>query len=324
MRTAATTLPSQSPAKSAFEEACTPTVSVVIPTYNRPQMMREALVSVLGQDYLGDIEVIIVFDKSEPDRSLSQETEGRLVRVIPNSRTPGLAGARNSGILAASGELVAFCDDDDTWTTSKLSLQVAALMAHPTAEFATTAMLVKYEDHESPRLAGTEVVTFAELIRSRMAMLHSSSFMARRASLTGEMGLVDEEMPRSMAEDWELLLRAAKRHPIVNVDQPLVSVRWGSTSYFASQWALRNEAQLRLIDKYPEILQDRRAASLRYGKLAFGEAAQDHRRAALRWARKAFVADPRQPRTYIAYMVAMRIMKAEWILRRLNERGHGI
>ena len=46
---------------------------------------------------------------------------------MTNERTPGLAGGRNSGILAGSGELVAFCDDDDEWLPTKVEKQVEAL-----------------------------------------------------------------------------------------------------------------------------------------------------------------------------------------------------
>jgi glycosyltransferase involved in cell wall biosynthesis len=287
-------------------------------------MMREAVRSVLAQDYSGDIEVIVVFDKAEPDHSLEQDEPRRRVRSIANVRTSGLAGARNTGILAAKGSLVAFCDDDDKWLSEKLSTQVDALLARPDAEFATTAMLVNFEGRTSPRLAQRESVEFVDLLRSRMAMLHSSSFLVWRHALLDGIGLVDETLPRSMAEDWELLLRAARRSPIVNVDRPLVDVRWGASSYFADQWAVRNEAQLWLMEHYPEMLRDPIAAGLSYGKLAFGEAAQGHRREAFRWAAKAFRANPRELRLYIACGVAIGLVPAGYLLRRLNEHGHGI
>lgn len=301
-----------------------PSVSVVIPTYNRPQMMREALNSVLSQSYRGNIEVIVVFDKSAPDLSVECSYVSRRVRVMKNSQTSGLAGARNTGILAARGDLVAFCDDDDTWVFDKLEAQVRALQAEPEAEFCTTSMLVALDGKLTPRLARCERITFRDLLRSRMSMLHSSSFVARRLALVNGIGLVDETLPRSMAEDWELLLRASKRHDIVNVDRALVVVRWGATSYFADQWALRNAAQMWLMDHYPEMLADRGAAGLCYGKLAFGEAVQGNRRSALHWAKLAFGANWRELRTYFACAVALKMVSPKYILRQLSQHGHGI
>lgn len=286
--------------------------------------MLAALRSVLEQDYRGLLEVIVVYDKSTPERSL--ETTGRLrtVRTIRNNRTPGLAGARNSGVLAAHGDLVSFCDDDDTWSKEKLSTQVLALLAEPGAQFATTAMLVDSDGRTSPRLAGTNCVRYKDLLRSRMAMLHSSSFLVWRHALLHDIGLVDETLPQSMAEDWELLLRAARLRDIVNVDLPLVNVRWGVTSYFANQWLLRNQAQLWLMDHYPDMLEDRIAAGLCYGKLAFGEAVQRNRRAAIRWAIRAFRSNWRELRTYIAAGVVTGLIPPHLLLQKLSKRGRGI
>ena len=99
-----------------------PSVSVVVPTRDRPELLRAALGAILDQDYPGAIEVIVVYDHSRAGSVARNGAQPkRRVRVISNSRTPGLAGARNTGILAATGELVAFCDDDDEWLPGKLA-----------------------------------------------------------------------------------------------------------------------------------------------------------------------------------------------------------
>lgn len=301
-----------------------PTVTVVIPTHDRPQMMREALASVLGQDYLGDIEVVVVFDRSKSEPGLCSALPRRRVRVMNNDRTPGLAGARNTGILAAEGELVAFLDDDDMWMPTKLTRQVRALRGQPGAEFASTAMSVDYQGRTIVRLAGRSRVAHHHLLRSRLAMLHSSSFLMDRDALVERIGLVDETMPRSMAEDWDLLLRAAERREVVHVDEPLVTVRWGPTSYFADQWQARNDARLWMLDRHPGIAADRRAAALCYGKLAFGEAMLGRRREALHWSARAARADWRQPRTPLALLVVTGLLRGQWVVDQLNRRGHGI
>jgi hypothetical protein len=314
--------PAQRPAQA--EPKRWPSVGVVLATHDRPQMMRAALASILEQDYPGDIHVAVVFDQSEIDTSLAGGEGNRTVSVTDNAGTTGLAGARNTGILGLDTDLVAFCDDDDTWMPDKLKTQVAALIAQPGASFCTTAMLVDFDGQQSVRRADTDRVTVEHLTRSRMAMLHSSSFLARRSALLGPVGLVDETLPRSMAEDWDLLIRAARVAPIVHVDEPLVRITWGASSYFADQWETKNLAHQWLLDHHPEIHRDPVGAGLMYGKLAFGHAALGERREAVRMAGRSLRARWSEPRAFIAIGVAVGLLSPAWVLQRLNERGHGI
>ncbi len=190
-----------------------PSVGVVIPTRNRPELVRKAIAAVRAQRYPGEMKVVVVYDQTEPDYLLAS-TDGVPVLVLTNWRTSGLAGARNTGILALDTEYVAFCDDDDTWAPEKLRRQVAALLAESESEFATCAIAVEFEGRTTPRLAHCSRVTVDDLARSRMAMLHSSSFLIRRAALAEDgIGLVAEDAPGSQNEDWDLLLRAARRAP---------------------------------------------------------------------------------------------------------------
>jgi glycosyltransferase involved in cell wall biosynthesis len=103
-----------------------PSVGVVIPTHDRPGPLRAAVDAVLHQDYPGRLRVVVVYDQAEPEL----EPDGS-VTVLVNERTPGLAGARNTGIGALEDELVAFCDDDDVWRPGKLRAQVEALAGRP-------------------------------------------------------------------------------------------------------------------------------------------------------------------------------------------------
>ena len=89
-------------------------------------------------------------------------------------------------------------------------------------------------------------------------------------------------------------------------------------------WAVRNSSQLRLLDKHPEISQDRVAAAHAYGKLAFGFAAQGQRRDALSWVSRALRANWREKRAYIALLVLSGLVRWDVLLRELNKRGHGI
>lgn len=102
-----------------------PCVSVVLPTFRRPDLVRSAVRDALSQTLL-DIEVLVVVDglDDETVRVLSGIDDPRL-RVLVPPRNLGNAGARNHGLDAARGAWVAFLDDDDAWAPQKLARQVA-------------------------------------------------------------------------------------------------------------------------------------------------------------------------------------------------------
>jgi glycosyltransferase involved in cell wall biosynthesis len=298
-----------------------PSVGVVIPTHDRPAPLRAAVAAILAQDYPGELRVLVVYDRAEPDRELSGESR---VTVAGNTRTPGLAGTRNTGILALDTDLVAFCDDDDEWLPGKLRAQVDALRGQPAAEFASCGILVNYAGGAHPRLAGRDEVTHADLLRSRMVMVHSSTYLARRDALTGGIGLVDETIPGSQNEDWDLALRAARRHPIVNVDRPLVKVAWSESSYYAQQWETKADSLQWMLAHHPELLGCRPGAARVYAQLAFAYACLRRRSDAYRWAWRAVRANWHERRVPFALAVATGVVPGETVLRHLNARGHGI
>jgi len=304
-----------------------PDVGVVIPTCNRPELVRQSLAAILAQDYPGDIEVIVVFDGEEPDHSLAshpEEAGSRRVRVMRNTRTPGLAGARNTGICSATGDLIAFCDDDDCWSPGKLTAQVSLLRRYPEADMVTCAIQVSFAGTLTARLAGTEEIHHHDLLRSRLAMLHSSTFVLRARSLREGIGLLDESIPGSQNEDWDLLLRASRRQPIPHVDEPLVCILWGQSSYYSRQWETRVASLLWMLDRYPDIRVSRIGAARVYGQLAFGYAVLGRRRESLQWAARSLARRWREPRGVIALAVAARFLPAEFILSTLHRRGRGI
>ena len=302
-----------------------PTVGVVVPTHDRPALLRETLQAILDQDAPVGLDVVVVFDRSTPDHSLEElGSADRRVRVLANERTPGLAGNRNTGILALDTEWVAFCDDDDVWAPGKLRAQLGRARRHPEADVVTTAIRVSYEGAESDRLAGQDRVRHADLLRSRMAMLHSSTLLLRRSALLGRLGLVDEEIPGSQNEDWDLLLRAAELQPIEHVDQPLVLVRWGRTSHFSRRFQTLVESLEYMLRRHPGIADDDRGAARVFGQLAFGSAALGRRGTALRWAGCALRRRWSEPRALLALTVAARLVPAETILALLNRRGRGV
>ncbi|NUT35540.1 MAG: glycosyltransferase [Hamadaea sp.] len=302
-----------------------PTVGVVIPTRDRPELLTRAIAAILEQDYEGPIDIVVVYDQAEPDPS-RESTCDRPVRVLGNRRTPGLAGARNTGILELTTDLVAFCDDDDVWAPNKLRDQVTALRHHPAAEMATCAIEVQYGDRRSIRLAGRDFVTVDDLARSRMAMLHSSGFLFRREALVDpdRLGLVAEDAPGSQNEDWDLLLRAARRTPILHIDEPLVRVLWGRSSFYAYEYATKISSLRWMMARHPEIKGSAPGAARVYGQLACWSAAAGNRAEAWKWARETMRANWKEPRAAIALVALSGAVKVERVLSALHKHGHGI
>ncbi len=301
-----------------------PGVTVVVPTHDRPELMRRAVSSVLAQDYAGPVEVVVVFDGTDPVAVPAPAARGRAVRTLRNTRTRGLAGARNSGILAATHEYVAFLDDDDEWLTGKLTHQVPLLEEHPDAAVAGAGMRVVTPSGAVDRPIPLDPVTHADLLRDRLTQLNACGILARRDALLGDLGLVDEAIPGSYGEDYDLLLRAARIAPIPVLAEPAVVVHWHGHSLFASRWRMIADALQYLLAKHPGFRQHPRGYGRVAGQIAFAEASQGHRRAAAGWAGRALRHDPTQPRALLALAVAARLISPQRVLATLTARGRGV
>lgn len=314
----------ETPERSKDEPTSRPAVSVVVPTRDRPELLIRAVRSILDQRYAGDIEVLVVFDQSEARPIEIGSPNGRRIRSLPNGRTPGLAGARNTGILAAGSELVAFCDDDDEWFPDKLEVQVERFLDRPEAAAATTGVVVDFKGRSIPRIAQTESVTFDMLLRSRLMELHPSTFLAWRRDLIEHDGLVDEAIPGSYGEDYEWLLRRARHGPVLAVRRPLARVHWSGSSWFTGRWDVVAEALSYLLERYPEFSSDRRGLARIRGQLAFAHAAAQRPAEARRSAWHALRANPLERRAFAALAVSTGLISARRIVLIANRFGRGI
>ncbi|HLU45457.1 MAG TPA: glycosyltransferase family A protein [Natronosporangium sp.] len=310
----------------AAPESGLPSVGVVIPAGHRPGRLPHALSSVLRQDYQGPLRVVVVYDsprRPSPGRvrPLIPHREDRPVTVLTNTRTPGLTGARNTGVLALTTDLVAFCDETAEWEPGKLTAQVTALARTPDAELVTCGVAYPSRGGWTPRLAGVNRLRLADLARTRLVRFPSSTFLARREALVAphRIGLLAEDAPGQRNEDWDLLLRAARRTPPAHVDAPLVRVpppRPNSTEYATDLSSLRW-----IMARHPEIRRFPGAARL-YGQLACWSAALGNRRDAWHWARQAVRRNWREPRAALALAALSGAVQIQSLLATLNRRGH--
>jgi glycosyltransferase involved in cell wall biosynthesis len=301
-----------------------PAVSVVVPTRDRPELLAKTIASIAGQDYDGPVECVVVHDGGEPPAGGPMRAGACTVRHIRNTRTSGLAGARNTGILAAGSPYIAFCDDDDTWQPLKLRRQVEAMEADPGLLVMGCGNTVVYGAHSTVRTAPGDRVTLDDLLRSRVAVLHSSTILVRRETILDRIGLVSEDIPGGASEDYEWQLRASRVAPIGMVNEPLVDIMWHTGSRYARQWHLYVAGLSYILEHYPEFDDVPRGKARIYGQIAFGRAALGDVRGAFGWGLRCLQKDLAQPRGYLAILVSLRLCPPDPLLNMLHARGRGI
>jgi glycosyltransferase involved in cell wall biosynthesis len=195
-----------------------PTVSVVIPLYNKANHIARAVGSVLAQTY-EDFELIIVDDGST---DASREFVGRIIdpRVcLISQKNAGVSAARNRGVAAAKTDLIAFLDADDEWledflhTVLDLHKQFpeAALWgtAYAMRDFDGRLIPVKIDGGIKRQTSGTLINFFRAAVPEQP--IHPSSMMVRRDALVKAGGFA-ENLVR--LEDTDMLLRMALRYPV--------------------------------------------------------------------------------------------------------------
>jgi glycosyltransferase involved in cell wall biosynthesis len=240
-----------------------PLISVVIPVFNGERTIKETIESVLRQTF-ADFEIIIINDGCQDAtvEIVSNIQDSRIqVYSYPNA---GLAASRNRGINHASSEYIAFIDADDLWTPDKLEAQLNSLKANPDAAVAYS--WTDYIDQSSQFLRrGSHITVNGDIYPHLLVIdfLENGSNPLIRKQAFVEVGNFDESL--TAAEDWDLLLRLARRYPFVCVPSPQILYRISGNSM--SDHILRQESEsLKVIERAfnqaPESLQYLKKQSL--------------------------------------------------------------
>ena len=162
-----------------------PTASIIVPAFNVERTIARTLTSLLAQTY-EDFEIVIVDDgSSDPTPEIAARfTDDARVRVVTQANR-GLAGARNTGIVAASGTYIGFCDADDLWLPGKLEAHVRHLEDNPQVGISYSgSAFISDDGHltgqtQRPRLTGVD----AAHIFKRNPIGNGSAPVLRRAAL---------------------------------------------------------------------------------------------------------------------------------------------
>lgn len=204
--------------------ACAPLVSVVVPAYQQPEFLNEALESVRRQSFT-DWEIIVVDDASGEEFVRRYVLPERSRLIVHKKRSGCAAATRNTGIRAARGKYIAFLDQDDIWLPDKLSVQVPALEARPDAAVAFCHCLLVDERLQPLPKQQPPMRSLGDPLREMLRhcfIKTPSTALVRREALE-ECGLCDESIVG--ASDWDLWIRIALRHEFIPVPATLVWYR---------------------------------------------------------------------------------------------------
>src|SRR3990172_6705773 len=201
-----------------------PKVSVIIPTYNRLPLLKEAIDSVLAQDF-EDFELIAVDDGSTDGTAEEIRGYGGRVRLLQHSENRGVSAARNKGVLHARGKYIAFLDSDDLWVKGKLKIQVTFLDENPHYPLCyTDEIWIRKGKRVNPMLKHTKYSGWIFEKCLPLCTISPSSSVMKKILFT-KVGLFDEALP--VCEDYDFWLRVSMRFPIFFINKKLIIKRGG-------------------------------------------------------------------------------------------------
>lgn len=209
-----------------------PSVSVIIPTYNRCALLARALDSVLAQTRCAD-EVIVVDDGSQDGTADFVRHAYPQVHLLVQ-RNAGVSAARNRGITCATGEWIALLDSDDVWLPTKLAMQLQALTQQPGFRLVhCDEVWIRKGVRVNPMKKHKKRGGFIFQYCLPLCCISPSSVLIER-SVFETLGNFDESLPA--CEDYDLWLRICAREPVLYLDQPLLQKYGGHSDQLSQQY----------------------------------------------------------------------------------------
>lgn len=212
-----------------------PLVSVIIPTFNRWPLIRDAVESVLAQSF-SDFELIVVDDGSTDDTCRELAKMAPRLRCFTTARR-GVSAARNFGVSVALGRYIAFLDSDDLWLARKLEKQVAFMKRDPSIEVCQTEEIwIRNGIRVNPKAIHRKPSGDIFAPSLELCLVSPSAVMMTK-DLFAKAGGFDETLP--VCEDYDLWLRIAAAHRVPLLDEALVIKRGGHADQLSrSMWGM--------------------------------------------------------------------------------------
>ncbi len=234
-----------------------PLVSVILPTFNRAWTLKDAIDSVLFQDY-PNIELIIIDDGSEDNtQELLYSYKNKI--IVLTQENSGVSAARNAGIKTSRGEFIALLDSDDAWDKRKISCQADFFEQNPEALICQTEEIwIRNGKRVNPKIKHKKPSGMIFEPSLNLCLVSPSAVMMRR-QLFEIKGYFNEDF--TVCEDYDLWLRVSSTLPIFLIDKPYTIKRGGhkdQLSNFHSQDKFRICSLLDLI-KSNDLTEDQAA-----------------------------------------------------------------
>ncbi|MBM4145211.1 MAG: glycosyltransferase [Nitrospira sp.] len=256
-----------------------PLVSVIVPTFNRPEMLQETLRSIIDQTYK-NYEIIVVNDAGvDVENIVAEKKHGRNIIHIKHSSNKGLAGARNTGINAANGKYIAYLDDDDIFYPEHLETLVKFLESSGYKAAYTDAYRA-YQAEENGRyiIKKRELTSSPDFDYNRILIsnyIPVLCFMHEKSCLD-EVGLFDEAL--TSHEDWDLWIRMSRKFQFGHIRKITAEYRFrtdGSTMFSGRRADMLRTAEMvhakhSAIENNPLLAEERRLFIETLRKEVFG------------------------------------------------------
>jgi len=235
-----------------------PTVTVIISTYNRANLLGRAIKSVLNQTF-ADFELIVVDDAStdNTEEVVRAFTDPR-IRFIRHEQNQGVSAVRNTGLKAALGDYVAFLDSDDEWLPQKLEKQLQVFWSNHGERFGAVGCAAWLVEGKSAKLlhlpvSGNYYEDLLSLASHRYCTM--SNLLFKKQVLQRHQISFDETLRAS--GDWDFALRLACVCDMADVDEPLAKFHSDAAVRLTSiaNASQRLKSRLILLDKYKEELE---------------------------------------------------------------------
>ena len=199
-----------------------PSISVIIPTLNRHELIQRALGSVFDQSL--QVKEVIVVDNGSTDGTREMLISKFPTVLYVSEKKAGVSAARNTGISLAKGDWIALLDSDDAWLPNKLEKQIAVYFENANARLIHTNEIwyrrgVRVNPMKKHKKRGGNIFEFC----LPLCCISPSSVLLRR-DLIEDVGLFDEELPA--CEDYDMWLRITSREPVLYLDEA-VTVKYG-------------------------------------------------------------------------------------------------
>lgn len=213
-----------------------PLVTAVVPTYNRPDLLRKTLLSILNQSYK-NIEILVVSNGfNNKNREVVEAFQDQRIQYAEQENSGGPSSPRNNGIGRAKGKYVAFCDDDDIWMLEKIEKQVKVLEDFSEYGLCYTKML-RFNNREEwiiPHEEGSADLNSLLYVNT----VPISSVLIKK-SLLDQYGNFSESKKVGTAEDYEFLLRHAVTTKFYFIDEYLIKYWSGNDRMTDNQMNIR-------------------------------------------------------------------------------------